>query len=230
MTRKKPEHLRVRVPLIEDLVKLGWDRDQLQYDPEWRVPKTPSDASKREAGARFEGFPVDVAIFDEPSNIGEYEHLILIIETKSPTKNVGINQLEIYLGLEPHVRLGIWTNGNDRAFVYRAADGSFVVQQKGNLPKPSDSLILAAPKKLVWDDLIPTSTNQLRRIFNRLLDIVVARDTKSTRRDDQLNHLCNLLLVKLESDINAKISPKDPVIFQVWKSEAETAKKIKRTA
>ena len=189
--------------------------------------KTPSDASKREAGARFEGFPVDVAIFDEPSNIGEYEHLILIIETKSPTKNVGINQLEIYLGLEPHVRLGIWTNGNDRAFVYRAADGSFVVQRKGNLPKPSDSLILAAPKKLVWDDLIPTSTNQLRRIFNRLLDIVVARDTKSTRRDDQLNHLCNLLLVKLESDINAKISPKDPVIFQVWKSEAETAKKIK---
>lgn len=54
----------------------------------------------------------------------------------------------------------------------------------------------------------------------------MARDTKSTRRDDQLNHLCNLLLIKLESDKEGKISLSDPVVFQMWDSEEKTAKRI----
>lgn len=226
MASKKTEHVEVRLPLVEELIKFGWDKHQIQIEPEWRVPKNPSEASKREVGNRFDGYPVDVAIFDHAGNVGNYEHLLIIVETKSPDKTAGINQLKIYMGLEPHVRLGIWTNGSERAYVFRTADGSFVVQRKAQLPKPSESLILAAPKKLTWGDLVACPTNQLRKIFSRLLDIVVARDTKSTRRDDQLNHLCNLLLVKLESDKVSKLSPGDAVVFQVWDSESETAKKI----
>ena len=58
------EHTEVRLPLLNELKKLGWEDSQIQFQPEWKVPKTPSEASKREAGLNFNGYPVDIAIFD----------------------------------------------------------------------------------------------------------------------------------------------------------------------
>ncbi len=221
------EHTEVRLPLIDKLIKLGWDKNQLQYEPEWRVPKTPSEAGKRELGQSFKSFPIDVAIFDHPSHVGEYEHLQIIIETKAPNKKEGVNQLQIYMSLEPHVLLGIWTNGSDITLVYRTSDGKFDIQENGNLPKPTDTLIRAGDKKLKWSDLEDPSTSDLKRTFKRLLNVVVARDTRSTRRDDQLNNLCNVILAKLEGDKAGKYSPDDPVPFQVWDTEEKTDEKIR---
>ncbi len=221
------EHTEVRLPLIDKLIKLGWDKNQLHYEPEWRVPKTPSEASKRELGQSFKSFPIDLAIFDHPSHVGLYEHLQIIIETKAPDKNEGINQLKIYMSLEPHVLLGIWTNGTDITLVYRTSDGKFDVREKALLPKPTDSLIHSGEKKLEWKDLEEPTTLDLKRIFKRLLNVVVARDTKSTRRDDQLNNLCNVILAKLEGDKIAKYSPSEAMPFQVWDTEDETSTKIK---
>ncbi len=220
------EHNEVRLPLIQKLIKLGWNEHQIVVKPEWRVPKAPNEASKRERGAKFDGFPVDVAIFDDVANVGNYEHLAAIVETKSPSKKEGINQLKIYMGLEPHVKIGVWTNGTEISRVYRASDGSYVTHTSSSLPRFGESLILAAPEKISWKDLQPVDQKKLRKLFERLLNVVVARDTKSTRRDDQLNHLCNLILVKLESDKEAKISPDAPAVFQVWDKEEQTAKKI----
>ncbi|MCY7381530.1 MAG: SAM-dependent methyltransferase [Microcoleus sp. CAN_BIN18] len=221
------EHTETRLPLIDKLIKLGWDKNQLQYEPEWRVPKSPSEAGRREKGQSFKSFPIDVAIFDHPSNFGEYQHLQIIIETKAPNINEGINQLEIYMALEPYVLLGIWTNGADTSLVYRTPDGKFDTQKKGVLPKPTDSLIRATKTRLTWKDLDEPSTADLKKTFSRLLNIVVSRDTLSTRRDDQLNNLCNVLLAKLEGDKIAKYSPSAPVPFQVWDSDIDTAKKVK---
>ncbi|SDB26655.1 N-6 DNA Methylase [Desulfonatronum thiosulfatophilum] len=221
------EHTEVRLPLVEKLLKLGWDKNQLQYEPEWRVPKTPSEASRREKGQSFKSFPIDVAIFDHPSHVGDYQHLQVIIETKAPTIVEGINQLEIYMSLEPHVLLGIWTNGQELILVYRTPDGKFDIEKNGSLPKPTDSLIRTAGKRLTWADLEVPTTAELKKTFSRLLDVVVSRDTLSTRRDDQLNNLCNIILAKLEGDKLAKYSPDDPAPFQVWGSEEETAKKVK---
>lgn len=221
------EHIEVRLPLIDKLIKLGWDKNQLQYEPEWRVPKTPSEAGKRELGQSFKSFPIDVAIFDHPSHVGEYEHLQIIIETKAPNKKEGVNQLLIYMSLEPHVPLGIWTNGADVTLVFRTSDGKFDVQESGLIPKPTDSLIRAGDHKLKWRDLEDPSTSDLKRTFKRLLNVVVARDTKSTRRDDQLNNLCNVILAKLEGDKAAKYSPSEPVPFQVWDTEDKTDAKIR---
>jgi type I restriction enzyme M protein len=221
------EHTEVRLPLIEKLIKLGWDKNQLQYEPEWRVPKTPSEASKRELGQSFKSFPIDVAIFDHPSHVGDYEHLQIIIETKAPNKTEGINQLEIYMSLEPHVLLGIWTNGADITLIYRTSDGKFDIQENAKLPKPTDSLIRASSTKLKWVDLEEPTTADLKKVFKRLLSVIVARDTKSTRRDDQLNNLCNVILAKLEGDKAAKYSPDDPIPFQVWETEEDSAQKIK---
>ncbi len=222
------EHTETRLPLIAQLEKLGWDKHQLLFEPEWRVPKTPSEASRREAGQSYKGFPVDVAIFDHASHLGLYDHLQIIIETKAPNKKEGVNQLEIYMSLEPHVLLGIWTNGIEVSRVYRTPDGRFDVQYEATLPKPTDRLIRAAKKKLTWKDLEPVSTAKLKKIFSRLLNVIVAQDTKSTRRDDQLNSLCNVILAKLEGDKLAKFTPSEAAPFQVWDSDDETAKRIKQ--
>lgn len=198
------------------------------YTPEWRVPQNPSEASRREAGQSFKGFPVDVAIFDNPSHLGDYEHLQIIIETKAPNKKEGVNQLKIYMSLEPHVILGVWTNGSDTTLVYRTSEGKFEVVLNGVLPKAGDALVKAGASQLLWGDLEDPSTSQLKKLFNRLLNVVVSQDTKSTRRDDQLNNLCNIILAKIESDKIAKYSPTSPVPFQVFSSTLETAERIKK--
>ncbi|GAB6059282.1 HsdM family class I SAM-dependent methyltransferase [Desulfonatronum parangueonense] len=221
------EHSNVRLPLVEKLIKLGWDKNQILFAPEWRIPKNPSEASRREKGQSFKSFPIDLAIFDHPSHVGEYHHLQIIFETKAPTINEGLNQLEIYMSLEPHVLLGVWTNGTDISLVYRTPDGKFNIEKHGRLPKPTDSLIKATERRLTWNDLEIPSTAVLKNVFERLLNVVVSRDTLSTRRDDQLNNICNVLLAKLEGDKIAKFSPSEPAPFQVWDNEDSTAQKIK---
>ena len=221
------EHIKTRLPLIDKLIELGWSESQIQYKPEWRVPKTPSEASKRELGNSFKSFPVDVAIFSEPKEFGNWEQLKILIETKSPDITTGLNQLEIYLSLEPRVFLGVWTNGSEVATLHRLANGLFKCNRKGVLPKPTDSLILSSKEKIKYEDLITVDIRTLKRVFTNLLDHIVAVDSVSTRRDDQLNQLCNILLLKIESDKASKVKRHQPVNFQVWGSENETANKIR---
>ena len=221
------EHTQTRLPLVAELLKLGWDKNQIQYDPEWKVPRTPSEASKREAGQSFSGFPVDVAIFDHPSNLGNYDHLQIIVETKAPDIDAGINQLKIYMGLEPYVLLGIWTNGSSISLVYKTSEGGFQVINNGTLPRSGDSLLRSGPAKLKWSNLNEPSTWELKKVFTRLLNVIVSQDSRSTRRDDQLNNLCNIILAKLEGDKIAKFNPQLAVPFQLWDTEQETAQKIR---
>ena len=229
------EHHLTRLPLLKELLKLGWERGQIicpspdSTDTEWIVPKTPSEATKREGKNKFSGYPVDIAIFDSVENVGEYEHLVVIIECKEPKKTVGINQLKIYLGLEPHVRLGIWSNGKEIVRVYRLPTaGKYKVVESSTLPKEKENLILADEKYLTYDDLQTPSSKNLKAVFAELLGIVTSRDTKSTRREDQLSQMSNLLLLKLHSDNNGEWEPKEPLLFQLKDSPGETQKQINK--
>lgn len=226
MSLTGPEHLKTRVPLLEELEKKGWKKEQIIHNPEWLVPKTPSEASKREAGHKFNGFPVDVAIFDSIENTGEWEHIQIIFETKAPDLTTGLSQLEIYMSLEPRVIVGYWTNGTEIVGLYRTPEGKFVQKNNDSIPSPNDNIIVPSVNPLMWSDLEVAQPKKLKKIFKRLLDTVVANDTKSTRRDDQLNQLCNLLLIKLESDKKGKVRSNEPLIFQVWEDEIETYNKI----
>jgi len=226
MAAKGPEHEEVRLPLIDKLVALGWHKDQILWDPEWKVPKTPSDATKREEGKSFAGFPVDIALFETPERRGDREYVKVLIETKAPDIEAGISQLETYMSLEPRVRLGIWTNGSKNAALIRLPNGTFQQKKNVQLPQPDDDLIEGG-KPLCWPDLTPATAKDLTKAFERLLNFVVIGDSRSTRPDDRLNQLCNLILVKLESDRKGKMAPTKPVVFQVWKDEAQTAKKVR---
>ena len=228
MQTNGPEHNFARLPLIEKLKALGWDNGQLLWSPEWLVPQTPSDASKREEGEKFKGFPVDVAIFDSVRESGSIDNIVGICETKSPDKSSGIHQLQIYMNMEPNARFGIWFNGTDFAVVYRTADGKFKIDRNpAKLIGPYDQVIFPGNHRIKFDDLEVTDSKTLKSRFRKILEIVVGRDTITTRNDERLNQVCNLLLAKLWSDKAGAGDSSEPLMFQVWSTEDETATKIR---
>lgn len=224
-----PEHQKVRIPTIEALVQAGWDRAQLQWDPEWRVPKSPHDAASREAGRSFSSWPVDLAIFEDASTVGSWEHVLIICEFKAPDLQGGVSQLETYLAREPRARMGFWTNGTDDVRVYKLPDGGFLHVKGRGVPYPGEDLTKASKQPLTFKDMRVPQNGQLRSVFKRLLDVVVARDSRATRSDVQLDQLCNLLLMKLESDTNGEYDDEKPLAFQLGEAGATyTARKMRQ--
>ena len=229
------EHHLTRLPILDALLKLGWERNQIvcpspeSEDTEWHVPKSPSEATNREAKRKFKGFPVDIALFDDVEYVGDYEHIVALIECKEPSKNEGISQLKIYLGLEPHTRMGVWTNGSEFVRVYKLPSaGSFKVIEGSSLPKPNENMILAGDERITYTDLHIPTTKELKIAFEALLGIVTSRDTRSTRREDQLSQMSNMLLLKLDSDHEGEWDKDEPLVFQLSDKPSETAKHINK--
>ncbi len=220
-------------PVVQFLVSAGWKLPQMEFGRrEWRVPKTPSEATKRERGHSFEGFPCDIAIFDSPERQGNPQHLLAIIEAKTPDEEAGVSQLETYMGLEPYARLGIWVNNADPSspavFVYRKRGGGFVRHHRllEDIPRPGEPMD-EEHKRLTFQDLTVPSALAIKRTFEDLLDRVVVEDSNVTRREEQLDQLCNLLLLKLHSDKRASLMTKEPPIFRPQESPTRTAEAIR---
>lgn len=233
MLKEGPEQELTVGPLVEYLINNGWKLGQIIFGKnEWKVPKTPSEASKREQGHSFDYFPVDIAVFDSEKTCGDYRHLLFIIECKQPDIDVGLQQLETYLALEPHVKLGIWANSPDESaralFVYKSTQG--LNYPKKNLVKdlPSfGSKMDPDAAKLTFSDLIIPSKDTLYKEFSELLNTVVAQDGNVTRREEQLDQLCNLILLKLDSDKQGKIDPSKEVYYRPFATAEGTAEHIK---
>ncbi len=228
-----PEQRLVVGPIVERLVLNGWHLDQIIFGKnEWKVPKTPSEASKREKGHSFDYFPVDIAVFDSVENCGDYRHILFVIECKQPSVNVGLQQLETYLSLEPHAKLGIWANSSDETadslFVYKTNKGLTLPKKKKIKDIPAlGSALTPESVNLKFSDLIIPSKDSLYRTFSDLLDKVVAQDGNVTRREEQLDQLCNLVLLKLDSDKQGKIAVNTDVYFRPFATETATADFIK---
>src|SRR4051812_20140142 len=83
----KPEE-QVRQSAIKELLRLGWREGQLQWKPEWPVPKTPHDLTKRERGQKYDICgTVDLVAFADTS--GEAHALQVIFEFKAPDIGAG---------------------------------------------------------------------------------------------------------------------------------------------
>ncbi len=220
-------------PLVEFLLSIGWKLEQLEFGKkEWRVPKAPSEATKREKGQSYDGFPCDVAVFDSPVRRGDMRHLLIIVEAKTPDEEAGVAQLETYMGLEPYAKVGVWVNQVDPSapavFVYRTASGGFVRRHQllSNMPRP-DEPIRDEQKRVTFGDLEVPSAGAIKRTIEDLLDRVVVDDSQVTRREDQLDQLCDLLLLKLHSDKRAKLKVSEPPMFRPLESVARTAEMIR---
>jgi len=230
-----PEQKIVVAPIVERLVNSGWNIHQIIFGKnEWKVPKTPSEASKREKGSSFDFFPVDIAVFDSVENCGDYKHLLFIIECKQPKIDEGLQQLEIYLGLEPHVKLGIWVNKADDSaetlFVHKNAKGLSSPKRKLVKDIPSfGSEISESAEVLTFNDLVIPSQDSIKKQFEDILDQVVAQDGNVTRREQQLDQFCDLLLLKLDSDKHGNAESASELNFRPLATPALTASHIKKS-
>lgn len=228
VTPRGPEHEKVRIPAVEELVKLGWQREQLQWAPEWRVPQSPHDAAKREDGVSFSSWPVDLVLFESADGVGDWQTVLGLFEFKEPSIDKGLSQLEIYLAREPRAKFGCWSNGSQTAVVYKLPDGKFQTVRNRGLPSPAEDFEHPSVKPITFKDLTVPTGRDLMHSLARVLDIVVARDSRATRSEVQLDQLCNMLLLKLESDIDAGMQPTKPVDFQLSSSSEDVSgKKIR---
>jgi type I restriction enzyme M protein len=216
-----PEQTTVVGPLVEFLVSVGWDLGQIIFGKsEWRIPKSPSQATRREKKQSFDGFPVDIAVFDSRERVSDPRRLLFIIECKQLNETAGISQLEAYFVGEPHAKLGIWANHPDSSasavFLYRQQDRALLKRRKVNdIPRPGEA-IKPESERLTFNDLIAPTEIILKRTVEDLLDKVVITDSNVTRREEQLDQLCNLFLLKLESDKQGKADLLSAVFFGQW--------------
>ena len=226
-TFPKPEEV-VRQRILKDLIRLGWHENQLQWKPEWAVPATPHDLTKRERGQKYEicGWADLVAFAD---NSGESHALQIIFEFKKPDITKGKEQLYRYLSSEPMAKMGFWTNGSETLALYKRHSADWVEVPGAKLPAPSDDLTRTPDAPPTWTSLTAPNEAELAAVLRRMVATVVVSDPVVTRREDQLRELLHLMLVKLESDAVASRSTnhEKPVMFRLHGSEKD---RVERTA
>ncbi|WP_347115119.1 hypothetical protein AAHB66_02610 [Leclercia sp. S52] len=134
----KPEES-VRQKVIKKLEAAGWSHDRLRWKPEWPIPATPHDLSKREKGQKYNiAGSADLVAFAD--NSGASHALQVIFEFKAPHLDSGREQLMRYLSMEPMAKLGFWTNGSASLAIYKRHVNDWLFVEGAPLPQPDDDL------------------------------------------------------------------------------------------
>lgn len=223
----RPEE-RVRQRTITELRMLGWKDSRLRWRPEWAIPDTPHDLTKRERGQKYKRCgSADLVAFADDS--GEPHALQIVFEFKEPTLAKGRMQLMRYLSNEPVVRMGYWTNGTERLAVYKSHTNEWIYVEDAALPAPGDDLTQPPQKTPTWNDLRTPSEVELTTALRRIVATVVVSDSRATRREDQLRELIHVVLVKVDADAWASRSANHdkPHPFRVY---GDKNSMIKQTA
>jgi hypothetical protein len=225
--KKRPEE-KVRQQVISELKKLGWKETRLQWKPEWPIPDTPHDLTKRERGQKYKRCgSADLVAFADDS--GEPYALQVIFEFKEPTISKGRAQLMRYLSSEPVARMGYWTNGHERLAVYKSHTNDWVYIKDAPLPAPGDDLTQPPKKTPTWKDLRTPTETELATALRRIVATVVVADSRATRREDQMRELLHIVLVKVDADAWASKAPNrnKPHPFRIY---GDRHSMIKQTA
>lgn len=215
----KPEES-VRQRVIKELLRLGWKEGQLQWKPEWQVPDTPHDLTKRERGQKYAVCgSADLVAFADESR--EWYALQVIFEFKAPDIDHGRAQLLRYLSNEPMAKMGFWTNGSQTLAVYKRHQSDWVFVENAGLPHPTDDLTQAPEAPPTWNSMRTPTEAELSGALKRLVATVVVSDPHVVRREDQLRELLHILLVKLDSDAVAcrSANREKPVDFRIYGDE-----------
>jgi hypothetical protein len=223
----KPEE-RVRQSVLKRLEGTGWAVDRLRWRPEWQIPATPHDLSKRERGQKYvSAGSADLVAFADSSQ--ESYALQVIFEFKAPDIQAGREQLIRYLSMEPMVKLGYWTNGTDTLAIYKQHANEWLFIPGAPLPEADDDFTRPPTSPLTWDSMRLPSEVELSSALRRIVATVAVQDSRSTRREDQLRELLHIMLVKLDNDAFYSLGKhaEEQVRFRVYGAEHD---RIEKTA
>lgn len=113
--RRGPEQTRTVGPIVELLLESSEAGHSSRFNSEDANGTSPSalEATKREKGRSFGGFPADITVFDDPRHFGDYGHVVLLFEGKTPHEEKGVAQLETMMSLEPRAPRGVWAKAGE---------------------------------------------------------------------------------------------------------------------
>lgn len=189
----------LRQAVIKALIRLGWRQEQLLSCPEWPIPDTPQDLIKRERGQPYTLCGrADLVAFADGSH--QSHALQVIFELKAPVLAAGRDRLIRYLSREPLAKMGFWTNGTESLTLYKRPSAAWMEVKGARLPAPHEDLTQPPEAPPTWNDLSEPGEAELSAVLRRVLVTVVTKDSRVTRREEQLRELLHVLLVKLESD------------------------------
>lgn len=174
--------------LVEDY---GYDKNQIQTRPQFRVKTSPSGQEK---------YPVDIVVFNNSNK--SYENVFMLIECKQPTKKDGIDQLNIYLNLVPSVQIGVWFNGKEHAYFYKTRDkksGLWKWEPLWDLPKKGQRL-QDIGKQLFKRLLEKPKT--LKSAFSEIRNYLAGNATGIVRDEAIATEVINLLFCKIYDEMH----------------------------
>lgn len=184
----------------------------IQVDPPYRISTSPSGRD----------YPVDIAVFKSATRATE--DLIMIVETKAPTKEEGERQLKTYLQLT-QAEVGAWFNGRDHFYWQK------VLTRRGVDFRPLPDIPRYGQRiedigKFHRGDLkVPSNLKSLfREIRNHL-----AGQTRNITRDIELaNNIIHILFCKIYDELHTP--PDRDVEFRAGGGEepAQVADRIHR--
>jgi type I restriction enzyme M protein len=193
--------------LVEDY---GYQKNQIQTRPQYRVKASPSDTSK--------SYPLDIIVFSDSKKIDTNEYII--VECKKKTRNDGITQLQDYLRFS-NAFIGVWFNGNERIFIKKIEiKGKVHFEEIPNIPIKGQRLEDIG--KFKRKDLKPT--HNLKVIFNSIRNHLAGNATGTGRDEIIAQQLINLIFCKIYDE---RFTKKDDYIsFRVgYEEESKVVKK-----
>jgi type I restriction enzyme M protein len=171
--------------LVDDL---GYELDQLQTRPQFRVRRSPSDEKK--------SYPVDIAVFEDHRR--EDERLKIVVECKKRNRSEGRRQLELYLTMS-HAELGAWFNGDEHLYLRKQyRDGEILFDEIPVLPRRGQRIEDIGRYKR--KDL--RKSEALRPIFRDLRNHLAGNLTGITRDQTLAPQVINVLFCKVFDEMD----------------------------
>src|ERR1051326_944027 len=137
----------------------------------------------------------------------------IIVETKSPTEEKGIEQLKSYLNAEG-CEIGVWSNGRDRIILYRNYPNNFE-DTLSEIPRSNQTIDDLLSEKRTLDYLDPKV--DLKRIIEIVEELVLANAGV-----DVFNEAFKLVYAKLYDELEAVKRPEEEILFRKYKDPRKT--------
>jgi len=173
--------------LVEDY---GYDREQVQTRPQFRVRKRPSDQER--------SYPVDIALFKTERKTED--NLFLIAECKKKNRRDGVEQLKRYMEMSP-AEVGVWFNGEAHAYLRKVLHRDGRVTWQDNLPNiPFKGQRIEDIGLFHRRDLkVPSD---LKSVFRDIRNHLAGNVTGITRDEALTQQIINVLFCKIYDEIN----------------------------
>lgn len=188
--------------LVDDY---GYDKEQIQTHPQWRVRIRPSDENK--------SYPVDIAVFRTYQKTED--ELFMVVECKKKERKDGEHQLRLYMDMSP-AEVGVWFNGKEHLYMRKIfhKDGRRTYETLPNIPRKGQRIQdigLFARKDL-------RKPSNLKVVFRDLRNHLAGMTTGITRDEALAQEIINILFCKILDEQST--APNDTVTFRAGIGES----------